>query len=255
MLKFKDILEGLFEGLLELPAAWARTHWALLYYGARAPMLIDRRARREGSGYLGLATAAFIDTLVLAAIFGADSAYWTARGAGEPAVAAASGLAPRGEPTFWEHFLSGLTKLFSDPFGNQQVVATAVLLFAIYYAYYIALTLLRMRPNRVRLLAAACLFAGIAALAFAVVTWLWAFGRGLPLPIRVQEGVLALAFYAVVGRVFLPLGWTTMALLGRRHRVHTAFEAAACGIALVVIFFGVVYLLHGAEIFWPSLTA
>src|ERR1700747_1619265 len=68
MFSLKQLLDGLIEDILELPAMWVRTHLLLLSARSRAPFLLARAAKHGSRRYLTLRTAAFLDFLLLYAL-------------------------------------------------------------------------------------------------------------------------------------------------------------------------------------------
>src|SRR5437588_12466973 len=68
MFKLKELLDGVIEDILELPATWVRTHYYVLRHGPRAPFVIAHRIARGDKRYLRLRTAAFLDALIIYAL-------------------------------------------------------------------------------------------------------------------------------------------------------------------------------------------
>jgi hypothetical protein len=228
MFNLKEVLDGLIEDVLELPAMWFRTHLTALACDRRGAIVMARRIRRGDKRYLRFRTAAFCDMLILYAIVNAINSQG-------PVV---------------NSVLATLLHPQDIPLGaGSQFVGAIIGFFALYYAFYVIIAWLPISPEAARMVLGVCLFYSILCICFEFIVFLLLFGHG---SIFAKAFVLRGAMYAFNAIIFWRLGSIVSSVLHLRRRLPY-MGTAACAVACFAIYIAVFAICFGLDALWPNL--
>jgi hypothetical protein len=233
MFSLKELLDGLVEDILELPAMWVRTHFLVLSDGARAPFLISRAAKRDKGRFLTLRTAAFLDFLVLYALVQGINA-------------------PVGK--FSDSFLGTILQPDKLNITDPTFLKLLIMFLAFYYAFYLLITALPLSLLAKRVLIGSCLLYSVLCVAFFFGAFLIFFGPNLgPLSNDILYRTVIYLFDTVV---FWQIGAMLYSRLHlRRHFAKRSLAIACCGLMCFLLYLLVTFISSGREGIWPNLNA
>ena len=233
MFSLKQLLDGLVEDILELPAMWVRTHLLILSGGPRAPFIVARAAKRGSRRYLTLRTAAFLDFLLLYALVQGVNA-------------------PTGK--FSDSFLTTILQPEKLNLSDAVFLHTLVLMFTFYYAFYVVIAALPLSRISKRILTGACLLYSIICVVFFFGAFLAFFGHRLGS--FSTDGLYRTSIYLFDAVVFWQVGAMFYSRLHLRRRfANRPLAIAACGLACFAIYILATYACSGWEGVWPNLNA
>jgi len=227
MFKFKEILDGIIDDILELPAMWVRTHVHALTYGRRAPFVIEHRLAHDNKRYLKLRTAAFVDILIV-------YAFSKATGTSE---------------AFSNNFLIVLLQPQNINLSDSVFLSLAIAFLGFYYAFYVIVERLPLRTSTARVISGACLFYSVFCMAFCIIVFVALFGSG---SILAKDYVIRTTIYAFDAIIFWRLGSIFVSRLHIRRltsrpRLFTAVVALLC----FAIYASVAWICFGRDLLWP----
>ena len=232
MFSLKELLDGLVEDILDLPAMWLRTHLLLLSAGARAPFLIARAVRHGTRRFLTLRTAAFLDFLLI---------YALVQGINAPA------------GTFSDSVLTTILQPDKLNISDPTFLKLLIMFFAFYYAFYLLISALRLNRIAKQILIGACLLYSVLCVAFFFAAFLIFFGPYLgPLS---TDALYRACIYLFDAVVFWQIGAMLYSRLHLRRRFANRWLAiAACGLMCFLTYLLVTYLSSGRDGIWPNLS-
>jgi hypothetical protein len=233
MFSLKQLLDGLIEDILELPAMWVRTHLLLLSARSRAPFLISRAAKHGSRRYLTLRTAAFLDFLLLYAL--------------------TQGInAPTGK--FSDSFLTTILQPDKLNITDPTFLKLLITFFAFYYMFYVCIAALPLSYLSKRVLTGACLLYSVLCVVFLFAAFLIFFG---PLLGKLSnDASYRTCIYLFDAAVFWQIGAMFYSRLHlRRHFARRSLAIATCGFMCFLIYLLVTYISSGWDGIWPNLSA
>jgi hypothetical protein len=232
MFSLKELLDGLIEDILELPAMWVRTHLLLLTAPVRAPFLIARAAKHDKGRFLTLRTAASLDFLLLYALVQAINA-------------------PVGK--FSDSFLATILQPDKLNPSDPQLLRLLITFLAFYYALYVLMAVLPLSRISKRILIGACLLYSVICVVFFFGAFLLFWGPYLgPLS---NDAVYRACIYLFDAVVFWQIGVMLYSRLHlRRHFANRPLAIAGGGLMCFLVYLLVTYIASGRSGVWPNLS-
>lgn len=234
MAKIKDLLEGLLEEFLDLPAAWARTHVLLLKRGVLGAIEVERRSRAKDGLYLGLRTLAFFDVILAVAI-------WRAA------------LFGKGETiSDWLLNVAVAVPTSAEGIGKQSVLLTFVsLLIVSYYTAYVVMLAAPVTRVKRKMALGLAIFTAAASYSLLLFAHLVFAARWVLLTPEVTKVVAALVVYGTAFLGYLASGRVIVAFADGRQ-THPKLKMLGWAVALFLAQVAAMLIFFPADTLWPN---